>query len=165
MYKKPIFYYVVVPLLVGLWPCWLLIMGIPFAKSSLQTEIDEYVKAQKLINEILSDLDPQRLDYAKTKKKGEAFDFITAVDQVTGVCKISPTGYRLSSSPMRKVKGGQTSQDASMTIENIDIERFTKFLSVMHMRWSSLQCSNVLLSKIKGEKNAWKTEVRFIYYQ
>lgn len=165
IYKKPIFYYVLIPALIGLWPIWLLTIGVPSAKDNLQKAMDDYVEAEKLIGQILGELDPQRLDYAKSKKTGEAFDFITAIDQVTKLVRIPPTGYRLSTSPIRKVKGGQSNQDASMTIEKIDIEKFTKFLSVMHMRWSSLQCSNVTLSKIKGEKNVWKADVRFIYYQ
>jgi hypothetical protein len=52
-----------------------------------------------------------------------------------------------------------------MTIDKIDIERLAKFLSVMHMRWVNLQCTNISLAKIKGEKDAWKADVRFIYYQ
>jgi hypothetical protein len=66
---------------------------------------------------------------------------------------------------MRKVKGGQINQDAAMTIDKIDIEKFTRFISVMHIRWSNLQCTNVSLAKIKGEKDSWKTDVRFIYYE
>ncbi|OHB52191.1 MAG: hypothetical protein A2Y12_11410 [Planctomycetes bacterium GWF2_42_9] len=112
----------------------------------------------------MTELDPQRLDYAKHKKAGEGFDFITAFDQVTKLCQIPSTSYSLSTSPPRKSKG-QASQDAAITIEKINIERFTKFLSVMQMRWSNLQCSNVTLSKIKGEKDNWKADVRFVYYQ
>ena len=52
-----------------------------------------------------------------------------------------------------------------MTIDKIDIGKFSKFISVMHMRWSNLQCTNVTLAKIKGEKDAWKADVKFIYYQ
>ncbi|MFA5293089.1 MAG: hypothetical protein WC496_08660 [Phycisphaerae bacterium] len=165
IYTKPIFYYVLVPILVGLWPVWLLSMGLPGAKDNLKNGIDEYTEAETLISQILGDLDPQRLDYAKAKKTGEAFDYTTAVDQVTRFCRIPSTGYKLSSSPIRRVKGGQTNQDASVTIDKIDIEKFSKFLSVMHMRWSNLQCSNVTLAKIKGEKDQWKVDVRFIYYQ
>jgi len=165
IYKKQIFYYVLVPVLIGLWPVWLLTIGVPGVKDDLQKGMAEYVEAEKLINQILGELDPQRLDYAKTKKEGEAFDFITAIDQVTKLCKIPQTGYRLSSSPVRKTRGGQSNQDASMTIDRIDIEKFARFLSVMHMRWSNLQCSNVTLSKIKSEKDVWKADVRFIYYQ
>jgi hypothetical protein len=163
IYKNPVFYYVLVPIVVGLWPIWLLMLGVPGSKSGLEKEISDYNEAQKLIGEILS-LDQQRLDYAKSKKTGEVFDYTTAIDQVTRICRISSTEYKLSSSPIRKVKG-QANQDASMTIDKIDIERFSKFLSVMHMRWSNLQCTNVTLSKIKGEKDSWKAEVRFIYYQ
>ncbi len=165
IYKKPIFYYVLAPVLIGIWPLWLLFAAIPSVSNNLDAQIRDYMEAQDLIGQILGELDPQRLDYAKAKKTGDTFDFITAIDQVSKVCGIAPTGYRLSTSPQRKVKGGQSSQDAAMTIERIGIERFTKFISVMHMRWSNLQCTNVTLSKIKGEKDSWKAEVRFIYYQ
>jgi hypothetical protein len=165
IYKKPIFYYVLVPIVVGLWPVWLLGLGIPVSRNNLQKEINDYNEAEKLIGEILNDLDPQRLDYAKTKKGGDAFDYTTAIDQVTRFCRIAPTDYKLSSGPARTMKGGQKNQDAAVTIDRIDIERLAKFLSVMHMRWVNLQCTNVTLVKIKGEKDTWKADVRFIYYQ
>ena len=164
IYRKPIFYYVLVPVLVGLWPFWLAALGLPGAKDSYKKEASQYDEAEKLIAQIL-DLDPRRLDYAKAKKAGDEFDYTTAIDQVTKFCRIAPTNYKLSSSPLRRMKGGQESQDAAMTIDTIDIERFARFLSVMHMRWSNLQCTNVTLMKIKGEKDTWKADVRFIYYQ
>ncbi|MDD5010540.1 MAG: hypothetical protein PHQ00_00280 [Phycisphaerae bacterium] len=164
IYKKPIFYYVLVPIVIGLWPVWLFSVGIPGAEKNLDKEIKDYTEARKLMSEILS-LDPQRLDYASSKKTGEDFDYTTAVDQVTRLCRILPTSYRLSSSPIRRIKGGQKNQDASMTIDRIDIEKFSKFLSTMHMRWSNLQCTNATLTKIKGEKDAWKADIRFMYYE
>jgi hypothetical protein len=165
IYKKPIFYYVLLPIAVGLWPVWLFGLGIPASKNNLEKEIKDYNEAQKLIGEILGELDPQRLDYAKAKKDGGTFDYTTAVDQVTRFCRIAPNDYKLSSSPLRKMKGGQKSQDAAVTVDRIDIERLAKFLSIMHMRWVNLQCTNVTLAKIKDEKDAWKADVRFIYYQ
>jgi len=165
IYTKPIFYYVLVPVLVGLWPIWLLTAGLPGAKTNYKNEIAQYQEAEEKISTILTDLDPQRLEYANAKKTKDEFDYTTAIDQVTKFCRISPSNYRLSSSPVRKTKGGQKNQDASMTIERIDIEGFARFLSIMHMRWSSLQCSNVTLAKIKSEKNQWKVDVKFTYYQ
>jgi len=165
IYKKPIFYYVLLPIAVGLWPVWLFGLGIPASKNNLEKEIKDYNEAQKLIGEILGELDPQRLDYAKAKKDGDAFDYTTAIDQVTRFCGIAPNDYKLSSSPLRNMKGGQKSQDAAVTVDRIDIGRLAKFLSVMHMRWVNLQCTNVTLEKLKGEKDAWKADVRFIYYQ
>ncbi len=165
IYKKPIFYYVLVPIVICLWPVWLLGLGIPASGNNLQKEIKDYNEAEKLIGEILGELDPQRLDYARTKKGGNAFDYTTAIDQVTRFCRIAPTNYKLSSGAMRKMKGGQKSQDAAVTVAQIDIERLAKFMSVMHMRWVNLQCTNLTLVKIKGEKDTWKADVRFIYYQ
>lgn len=164
IYKKPLFYYVLLTVLAGLWPLWLSVLGLPGAKDSYKKETGQYNEAQKLIGEVL-DLDSQRLDYAKTKKDDDAFDYTTAIDQVTRFCGIAPSDYKLSSSPVRKMKGGQKSQDAAMAIDRIDIERFAKFLSVIHMRWANLQCTNITLANIKGERNVWKADVRFMYYQ
>jgi hypothetical protein len=165
IFKKPIFYYVLVPLIIGLWPVWLLCLGVPASKTGFQKEIKDYNEAEKLIGEILGELDPQRLDYAKTKKSGDVFDYTTAIDQVTRLCRIAPNNYKLSSSPVRSIKGGQKSQDAAITIDRIDIERLARFLSVMHMRWVNLQCTNLTLVKLKDEKDTWKADLRFIYYQ
>lgn len=165
IFKKAIFYYVLVPVVIGLWPVWLLVLGIPASRSNLNKEIKDYNEAEKLVGEILGELDPQRLDYAKARKGTDAFDYTAAIDQVTKFCGIAPNEYKLSSSPVRKMKGGQKSQDAAITVDRIDIERLAKFLSIMHMRWVNLQCTSVTLAKIKGEKDAWKADVRFVYYQ
>ncbi len=165
IYKKPIFYYVLVPIVAGLWPLWLVSLGIPASRDSLQKEIKDYNDAEMLIGEILGELDPQRLDYAKSKKGSDQFDYVTAIDQVTKFCGIAPNNYKLSSSPVRTIKGGQKSQDAAVAIDKIDIERLAKFLSLMRMRWVNLQCTNITLAKLKGEKDAWKADVRFMYYQ
>ena len=38
VYKKPIFYYVLVPLLLAIWPIWLFAFGLPGAKDSYKRE-------------------------------------------------------------------------------------------------------------------------------
>ena len=164
IYKQPIFYYILVPTVIGLWLLWLATIGLPAVKDKFEREKDRYIKAEKLIAQIL-ELDPQRLDYAKAKKSGSGFDYTTAIDQVTRLCKISPAGYKLSSSPVRKMKGGQKSQDATMAIDAIDVEKFARFLSLMHLRWQNLQCTNAAMTKQKGTKDVWKVDIRFKYYQ
>jgi len=164
-YKKPIFYYVLVPLLLAVWPLWLFVFGLPGAKDNYRKEVQDYNEAEKLIGQILGELDPQRLDYAKAKKATDQFDYVTAIDQVTRFCGIAPNNYKLSSGSVRAMKGGQKGQDAAVAIDKIDIERFAKFLSVIRMRWVNLQCTNITLAKLKGEKDAWKADVRFMYYQ
>jgi hypothetical protein len=68
IYKKPIFYYIAVPALLGIWPLWLIVFGIPNVKTNLTKDANSYVDGEKNIKLILSELDPQRLDYAKKKK-------------------------------------------------------------------------------------------------
>lgn len=165
IYKQPIFYYVGVTVLLAIWPIWLFVFGLPHTKENYKREVQDYNEAEKLIGQILGELDPQRLDYAKAKKAGDKFDYVTAIDQITKVCGIAPNNYTLSSSPVRTTKSGQKTQDAAVTINKIDIERLAKFLSIMRMRWVNLQCTNITLSKLKGEKDAWKADVRFLYYQ
>ena len=164
IYKQPIFYYVLVPIVVAIWPLWLFAVGLPSAEAKLQKEMKKYDDAEKLIEQILT-LDPQRLDYAKANEGSSDFDYTTAIDQISGQCKISPSGYKLSSSPIRRMKGGQKSQDATMTIESIDIQKFAKFLSLMHMRWQNLQSTNLSVTKQKGQKDIWKVDLRMKYYQ
>ena len=165
IYKKPIFYYVLVPVVLAIWPLWLFAFGLPGAKDNYKKEVENYNESEKLIGQILGELDPQRLDYAKAKKSNDQFDYVTAIDQVTRVCGIPSTGYKLSSSPTRAMKGGQKSQDAALAVDKIDIERLGKFLSLMRMRWVNLQCTNITLAKLKNEKDAWKADIRFMYYQ
>lgn len=165
IYKSAIFYYVLAPAVLAIWPLWLFAFGLPGAKENFKKEVRDYNEAQQLIGQILGELDPQRLDYAKAKKATDQFDYVTAIDQVTRFCGIAPNNYKLSSSPTRTTKGGQKTQDAAVTIDVIDIERLAKFLSIMRMRWVNLQCTNITLAKLKGEKDAWKADVRFLYYQ
>jgi len=164
IYKQPIFYYILLPIVVGIWPLWLFTVGLPGVKADYVKQDKKYQDAEVLIKQIL-ELDPQRLDYAKASAGKSEFDYTLAIDQVCQLCKIPTTGYKLSSSPIRRIKGGQTSQDATMSIDKIDVEKFAKFLSVMHMRWQGLQSTNVTLSKHKATKDTWKADVRFKYYQ
>ncbi len=163
-YKQPIFYYVVVPLLTGVWPLWLWAAAVPAAEKKYENEQQTFKKAELLIKQIL-ELDPQRLNYAKANAGTGDFYYTTAVDMVSRNCGISPSGYRLSTGPIRKIKGRQKSQDATISIEKIGIEKIAAFLSTMQRRWQNLQCSSITMAKQKGEKDSWKVDLRFTYYQ
>ena len=163
-YKQRMFYYIVVPILVGIWPLWLWAAAVPGVEKKYVNDQETFKKAEAIIKQIL-ELDSQRLDYAKANDGAGDFDYTVAIDQMSRSCGVSPSGYRLSSGPIRKIKGGQTSQDATMSIEKIGVEKMATFLSKMQMRWQGLQCTNVTMSKIKDTKDSWKVDVRFTYYQ
>lgn len=161
--RNPIFYYITIPVLVAIWPLWLAMGGNASAEEKFDEEFKQFEEAEKIIGGILK-LDPQRLDYAKANKGSTKFDYAVAIDQATKLCGI-PSNYRLSSGPIIRNRGGQSSQDATMLIAQIDIEKFSRFLSLVQFRWSNLQSTNLTLTKQKGAKNIWKADVRFKYYQ
>ena len=161
--RNPIFYYIVVPVLIAIWPLWLAMGGNASAKEKFSNEQEQFENAEKTIADILK-LDPQRLDYAKANEESTEFDYAIAFDQATKLCGI-PSNYRLSSGPIVRSRGGQSSQDATMVITQVDIERFAQFLSLIQFRWPNLQSTNLTLTKQKGAKDIWKADVRFKYYQ
>ena len=161
--RNPIFYYITIPVLVAIWPLWLAIGGNASVEKKFDKELKQFEDAEKIIADILK-LDPQRLNYAKANKESTEFDYAVAFDQATKLCKI-PSNYRLSSGPIVRSRGGQSNQDATMVITQVDIEKFARFLSLIQFRWPNLQSTNLTLTKQKGAKDIWKADVRFKYYQ
>ena len=103
--RNPIFYYIVIPVMVAIWPIWLATAGNASAEKNFDKELKRFEEAEEIITNILK-LDPQRLDYAKANKESAGFDYAIAVDQATKLCNISPTSYRLSYGAVVRSRGG-----------------------------------------------------------
>lgn len=162
IYTNPILYYVLVPILIGLWP--LLIWGVylPNADRSFNDDTAQYNKAQKIMLEILN-LDPDRLKFTNKNDTSTEFDYAVAVDRVATLCKIPPTNYKLSSGIVI-TSGDQTSQSAKVALKDVDIAKFARFLSTIQLRYSNLQCSKVKLTQQKGLPDLWNVDLDFKYY-
>lgn len=160
--KNPFFYYAVIPAVLMLWPILVWMVYLPKADKSWDNEKKQYEEAQKVMLDILR-IDPERLDYANTKSKTAEFDYAVVFDKITSSCGIASTNYRISVTPARTSKGQKT-QTAQVVLNQIDIEKFAKFVSTLQFRWESLQCVDVKLSKIKGLNDAWKVDMNFKYY-
>lgn len=162
IYKNPMFYYVLAPVVAALWP--LLVWGVylPAAKNKWQQEKAQYNKAQDIITEILA-LDPGRLDFADSQEAAADFDYANAVEKVAASCGIPPTSYKLSSGIIL-TSGGQKSQSADVGLKKVDITKFAKFLSTIQLRWANLQCTGVKLTKNKGLPDSWDIDLDFKYY-
>jgi hypothetical protein len=154
--------YILIPLLAAVWPIWLSTISIPATKVHWTYNKKQYTDSQKLFNQIL-ELDSDRLELADTDTKIQRFSYAQAVEQAAKNCGISPANYTLSSGVPMKV-GGQEVQSADVTLKKLDIARFAKFLDTIQLRWPNLQCSQLKLTKIKGEKNSWKCNLKFKYY-
>jgi hypothetical protein len=160
--RNPILYYILVPLAIASWPLLLWANYLPGVDQDHNVLKVEHLKASDIIYKILV-LDKERLDYSKAEGKGAEFDYAVAIDRVARVVGIPSTGYRVSSKDVY-TSGGQPSQSARVTLYSTDIKKFAEFLSNLQFRWASLQCEDVVLTKIEGQKNKWKVELAFKYF-
>jgi hypothetical protein len=162
IYKNPTLYYILVPLVIALWPLLVWAVYLPRAEHHWDADHSEYDKAQKVIAEIL-ELDPERLESRDVKTGSEKFDYTPAVAEVAGLCQIPSSNYELSSKPAR-TSGGQKTQSCHLVLREVDIARFAKFLYTIQLQWPSLRCEKLTLAKKKGLPDTWKVDLDFKYY-
>lgn len=164
LYRNPILYYVLIPVLVGLWPLFVSAMYLPRAEQDVQEQIAHYEKIEPVMMEILT-LDPGRLEFADVNDTAAEFTYGGAVDWVASLCKISPTVYNVSTSTIITANNQRT-QSAKVDLRQIDVVKFAKFLSMIQLRWGNLQCERVKLTKKEGlaDNDAWDVDIEFKYY-
>ena len=162
IYKNPMFYYILVPVILAVWPLLVWAVYIPRVQEKWQVDKTQYEKAQKIIAEILL-LDPDRLKFTGPKNKPAEFDYAVVVEKIASLCKIPPTSYELNSGRIT-TSSGQKSQSANVGLNEIDITRFAKFLSMIQLRWTNLQCTKVSLKQKKGLPDVWDFDLSFKYY-
>ena len=163
VYKNPILYYILVPVVVALWPLLVWSVYLPQAQEVWQYEKKQYIRAEKTIDEILA-LDNGRLESADPNKTGTKFDYTYEVNRFAGMFRISEDDYTISSLPPVMVSGGQKSQGAKVVLKQIGLARFAQFLSAIQLRWANLQCMRVTLTPSKGVPDMWKIDLDFRYY-
>jgi hypothetical protein len=162
IYKNPMFYYIVVPILVALWPLLVWGMYLPTVEESWENGKTEYEDALVTMLEIL-DFDPDRLELVDPNAASTKFDYLVAVNKVAGQCRISAADYTFSSGPVMKTDK-QESQTAIVTLKAVDMARFASFLSTIQLSWANLQCTKVKLTKKRGLPDMWKADLDFKYY-
>ena len=160
--RNPALYYILAPVAVALWP--LLIWGVylPAARHNWEVEKSQYNEGQSIIKEILA-IDPDRLKFADANAVSVEFDYASAIDKTAGACGIPSSSYKLNSGIII-TSAGQKSQSAKVSLKQVDITKFSKFLSALQLRWANLQCSQVKLTKKKGLPDTWDVDLDFKYY-
>jgi hypothetical protein len=162
IYKNPLFFYILVPVIAALWPVVIWGVYLPATRARFSNDGEQYNKAQQVIDELLA-ADPERVDFTQEKGASAAFDYATAVQQTAQFTSIPAAGYRLSSSPVITSEG-QKSQSANVALKDVDITKAARFLSTIQLRWSSLQCTKVTLRKKKGLPDSWDVDFTFKYF-
>ena len=162
IYKNPVFYYILVPVIATLWPLLLWAVYLPGAEDNWKTEKKLYNDAQKIITEILT-IDSDRLDSTDSGTKAAKFDYASVVNEIAGRVKIPASNYRINSKPVR-TSGSQKSQLATMVLKDVGITEFAEFLSKIQLRWANLQAESITLTSQKGLINTWKVDLKLKYY-
>jgi len=160
--KNPILYYALLPVLVGLWPLLVGTVYLPAARRDWQLETEQYKQGQSLIAEILA-LDPDRLAFVDPNSTPAEFNYANAIDRVANLCRIPSSGYKLSSGRI-VTAAGQKSQDAKVVLTDIDIVRFSKFLSTIQSLWPNLKCDRAKLTRKESLPDQWQIDIDFKYY-
>ena len=162
IFKNPIFYYILTPVIVCLWPLLVWAIYLPAAEENMIDQQDQFEKAEAIMLEILT-LDPDRRDYADSNDVEIEFTFDKAVAMVASSSKIPPSKYKLSASSIQ-TSGGQKVQSATVSLKQIDVVRFAEFLSTIQLRWANLQCNRVKLTQKPGLPDIWDVDIEFKYY-
>jgi hypothetical protein len=160
-YKNPLLYYIAIPATIALWPLLVWAVYLPNAKASFEADQEFYGQAQDIFNKI-HQVEPERLQQGKGDKGPVEFDYATAVDEAAAYCKISANHYELFSKPATTSRGSKI-QTCRVSLTDIGIEAFAKFLSKIQLQWPSLECSKVTFKAQKGKKDIWKVDLDFKY--
>lgn len=164
LYKNPTLHYILVPILVGIWPLLVWAMYLPEAKENLKNDVTASRKGQAIALSIVT-LDPERADAGDAYDAPGDFSYLAAVDKVADVCGIPASKYKVNTG-MMITKDGQKSQSARLRIEEIGVVQLARFLSLIQYKWGTLQCDDITLSKLKAEArpDVWTVEMKFNYY-
>ena len=160
IYKNPIFYYILVPAIVGLWPLFVWAIYLSAADKNLEAQQAQSKKAEAIMMEILT-LDPDRS--ADANDTPAEFTYDRAVERVARSCGIPPSKYKLNPG-MPMTIGGQKSQSANVSLSQIDIVKFARFLSMIQLRCANLQCNRVKLTQKQSLPDMWDVDIGFKYY-
>jgi hypothetical protein len=162
IYKNPLFYYILVPAVLLLWPLIVSMISLPGAKNNLADELKKYKEASQVMQKILQ-ADPERIEFVNQDNGSSQFDYAVAIEKVTSECGISSGNYKLSSSKIMTSRDQKT-QDAKLNITEIDLVRFANFLSKIQFRWPDLQCAKITLTGKKASPDLWDIDLDFKYY-
>ena len=161
-YREPVFYYVLAPLLIGLWPLLVWFLYLPAAQRSYEAEKTGLSEAQGAILDILK-LDPDRLAIAdpNDSQLGK-FSYLEAIDTAANLSNISPASRNYTSGQTHEVQGKRT-QGARLYLEDVRIAQVAKFLTSIQSTWVNLTCDRINLDKQDDMPDQWDVDIDFTY--
>jgi hypothetical protein len=159
--KNPMLYYILAPVLVGLWP--LLVWGayLPKMQRGLDSDIAQYTNAKKCMVDIIT-LDPGRLEVSAVNPGPGIFAYGEAVSRVADRCRITSHNYTIHAGDKAKISGKET-QEAQVVLSDVDIVQACSFLYTIQHMWVNLECLKAELKKKEGAPDRWDMNLNFKY--
>jgi hypothetical protein len=142
--KNPMVYYLLAPVLVGIWP--LLVWGVylPGAQQASEEDDDYRLEGETYIMDILLK-DPDRLKMAGEDQVAGEFSYANAIERVANLCSIPATSCTYSAGKIIPSQG-------------------KRFLSKIQSTWVNLSCDKVKLEKRTELPDRWRVSLTFWYH-
>lgn len=162
LHKNPMLYYLLIPVLVGMWPLLVGVMYLPRAEYQREIEGAMCVQGQTSVMEILK-IDPDLPTRETTNLVPREFSYTDEVYRVANLCKIPASNWTCSAGNIPS--SGKKRQDARVRLTAVSIAQTAKFLSTIQSMWPNrLTCENLKLQKKKGMPDQWDVDFSFLYY-
>ncbi len=161
IYRNPMLYYLLAPILVAVWPLLVRAVYLPEAERASGNELALCLEGQNCILDILK-YDPERKPDAGGPVVSGEFQFPNAFDRVANVCRIPSTSYNQTTSPAQTVNNKKT-QNGQVTLTNVGIVQAAEFLSTIQSMWVNLKCERLKLTRKEGPPDQWDAEMVFWY--
>jgi len=161
IYKNPMLYYLLAPILVAAWPLLVWAVYLPKAERNSLADHALCLEGQGCILDILK-YDPERLTGNTGPEVSLEFQYAKAFDRVANLCKIPSTSYNQTTSPPQTVNNKKT-QNAQVTLTNVGIVQAADFLSTIQSMYVNLKCERLKLTKKEGLPDRWDAEMTFWY--
>lgn len=161
LYRNPLVYYMLVPVLIAAWP--LLVWGVYLPKAEKGWEQDRKLQ-EDAVNYMLDilDKDQDRLEVAEESRELGKFAYAEAVDRVANLCRI-PSGNLDLTTGNIVTSGSKETQQARVSLTDVGIVQAAKFLSTIQSMWVNLTCDRVKLTKKDGMLDQWDMDLNFKY--
>ena len=162
LYRNPMLYYVLIPVMIGMWPLLVWAVYLPAAERACEGDYSLLIEGQTNIIGIL-EIDPDITRGVDPNRVGGEFDYGSAIDRVANTCGI-PAGNHSFSAGSPIVSGGKKRQDAQVKLDAVSIVQIARFLSTIQATWVDLSCETMKLRKVKAMPDQWDVDFRFMYY-
>jgi hypothetical protein len=162
-YKNPMFYYLLAPIVVAIWPLLVWAVYLPDAREKVDRDQSLCVEGTRCMLDILT-YDPERLNKAVNSDNvmSGTFSFPNAINRVSNLCGIRSDSGGYTAGRIITTSG-KKSQNGRVMLKNVGIVQAATFLSQMQTMYINLKCDQVKLTQKKGMPDQWDVDMDFWY--